>query len=226
MEVTGMTRTTGNGSVLLFASEGNEILSTTMTMIVPAKPQGDDTLFLWPGLQPSASGGRAGFGVLQPVLTWGASCNGDGDAWWISAQYVYFTGGFGARCETGELMDVEIADELYIEFVLNGSIWTQNVTNRSNGKKVSYDRDLEGQKQIEVLYQIEAPTRNRPSDDIIFVDTVIKLSQPEPDACVPTSKGMNDYVSPVRVSSDGKTCCISKVILRSSGVAPTAPNEP
>jgi hypothetical protein len=37
---------------------------------------------------------------------------------------------------------------------------------------------------------------------------------------------MNDYVSPVRVSSDGKTCCISKVILRASGVADSSPNEP
>jgi hypothetical protein len=203
------------------------VLSTTMTMIVPKKPQNDDTLFLWPGLQPSSSGGISGFGVLQPVLTWGGSCNGNGDAWWISGQYVYFTGGFGgARCETGDQMDVETADKLDIEFILNGTVWTQNITNRTNNKKVTFDRDLEGQKQIEVLYQIEMPTRNKPADDVIFTDTVIKLSHSEPDACVPTSKGANDYVSPVRASRDGKTCCIDKVILRAGGVAASSPNEP
>jgi hypothetical protein len=227
MEVTGETDTAGNGSVLLFTKGGVEILRTTMTMLVPKEPQGQDTLFLWPGLQPSSSGGIAGFGVLQPVLTWGGSCNGNGNDWWISGQYVYFTGGFGgARCETGDLMEVDVADKLDIEFVLDGTVWTQNIKNQSNGKLVTFDRDLEGQKQIEVLYQIEAPTRNRPSEDVIFTNSVITLSESQPEACVPTTKGVNDYVSPVRASRDGKICCIDKVILRSSGVAPSSPNEP
>jgi hypothetical protein len=225
--VMGTSMTSGSGSVLMFTSGSVEVLSTTMTLLVPKKPSGDSTLFLWPGLQPSSSGGMSGFGVLQPVLTWGGSCNGDRPNWWISGQYVYFTGGFGgAACETGDLMDVGIGDKLDIEFLLKGTVWTQNVSNQTNMKKVTFDRDLKGQKQVEVLYEIELASGTKPSEDVIFTNSVIKLSAAQPEACVPRNKGMNDYVSPVRASADGKTCCIDKVILRASGVAMTSPNQP
>ncbi|KAI8898780.1 hypothetical protein BC833DRAFT_619985, partial [Globomyces pollinis-pini] len=69
------------------------------TIVVPPVPTKEwQTLFIWPGMQPS--NGRTfkpiGNGVLQPVLTWGQSCAPDPTnaridkekKWWISAQYV------------------------------------------------------------------------------------------------------------------------------------------
>jgi hypothetical protein len=123
-------------------------------------------------------------------------------------------------------MDVQTGDKLDVEFSLKGTVWTQVITNQSNGKSVKFDRDLEGQKQVEVLYEIELQTSAKPSDDVIFTNSVIKFAKPAPQSCVPRSAGANDYVSPVRVSSDGTTCCISKVILRASGVPATSPNAP
>ncbi|MBN1654748.1 MAG: hypothetical protein JXA30_13335 [Deltaproteobacteria bacterium] len=52
------------------------------------------------------------------------------------------------------------------------------------------------------------------------------LQEPEPEACVPGTQGVDDYFSPPRVSSDGKTCCFSKIILRAKGIAATSPNTP
>lgn len=228
MTVMGMTSKSGNGSVLLFASGENEVLGASMTMLVPKPPKPDTgVLFLWPGIQPSSQGGVSGYGVLQPVLTWGASCNGNEKGWWISGQYVYFTGGFGgAACEGGDIMTVETGDLLDVDISFNGMLWTQTITNKSNGKTVKFDRDLKGQKQVEVLWEIEEQTQSKPSEDVIFTNSVVKFKDSAPMSCVPRSQGQNDYVSPVRASADGKTCCISKVILRSSGVMATTPNQP
>jgi hypothetical protein len=140
---------------------------------------------------------------------------------------VYFTGGFGgAACEGGDIMTVETGDLLDIDISFNGMLWTQTITNRSNGKTVKYDRDLKGQKQVEVLYEIEEQTQAKPVEDVIFTNSVIKFKDSAPMSCVPRSQGQNDYVSPVKASADGKTCCISKVILRSAGVMATTPNQP
>lgn len=228
MTVMGSTSKSGNGSVLVFATGDNEVLSAAMTMLVPKPPKPDTgVLFLWPGIQPSSSAGVSGYGVLQPVLTWGASCNGNEKGWWISGQYVYFTGGFGgAACEGGDIMTVETGDLLDIDISFNGMLWTQTITNRSNGKTVKYDRDLKGQKQVEVLYEIEEQTQSKPVEDVIFTNSVIKFKDSAPMSCVPRSQGQNDYVGTVRASMDGKTCCISKVILRSAGVMATTPNQP
>jgi hypothetical protein len=224
----GKTSKSGNGSVTIFTSGDNEVLSASMTMLVPKAPNPTSgVVFLWPGIQPSSSGGISGYGVLQPVLTWGSSCNGQGHkAWWISGQYVYFTGGVGAKCEGGDIMDVAIGDQLDIDMSLNGNVWTQVITNRSNGKTVKFDRDLMGQKQVEVLYEIELQTQAKPSEDVIFTASVIKFSKSAPESCMPRSQGSNDYFSAVRASADGKTCCIDKVILRASGVAASSPNMP
>ena len=83
-----------------------------------------------------------------------------------------------------------------------------------------------GQKQVEALYEIEEQTQTKPVDDVIFTDSVIKFSKSAPMSCTPRSQGQNDYVGTVKASADGKTCCISKVILRSAGVMATSPNEP
>lgn len=222
----GKTSKSGNGSVLIFTSGDNEVLGVTMTMLVPKPPQPTSgVVFLWPGIQPSSEGGISGYGVLQPVLTWGSSCNGQGHkGWWISGQYVYFTGALGAKCEGGDILDLEVGDKLDIDMSLSGSVWTQKITNQSTGKTVKFDRDLMGQKQVEVLYEIELQTQSKPSEDVIFTQSVIHFSKSAPESCMPRSQGANDWFSPVRASADGKTCCIDKVILRASGVMASTPN--
>ena len=80
--------------VYLYAGTTNEFVDLRTTLTVPAPPPATGTLFLWPGLDP-APGGRNFLpidnGVLQPVLTWGASCAPGQQpiqysTWWISGQ--------------------------------------------------------------------------------------------------------------------------------------------
>lgn len=235
--VTGTPRKTGYGYTLVDTATDNEVLSVTTTLIVPSNPQvKTGTLFLWPGLQPLAEDDVIGYGVLQPVLTWGSSCAPgslrSNDTWWISGQYVGSPPGrmyIEINCEGGGVMKVKTGDKLDIEMVLNGTVWTQKVTNQSNGTSVDFDKDLKGQKQQMVLFDIEIPTGGgnvRPADDVIFTSTVIKFGKAAPNDCVPSQQGTTDYYSPPRVSSDGKTCCLSKIILRASGVNASSPDEP
>jgi hypothetical protein len=35
-----------------------------------------------------------------------------------------------------------------------------------------------------------------------------------------------DYFAPPRASADGMTCCVSKLILRAEGIAPSSPDTP
>jgi len=231
--VTGATRTTDVGTVYITLSGTNEILRFNTTMIVPSDPQPQrGTLFLWPGLQPLSRDNVAGYGVLQPVLTWGPTCAPGApntyDRWWISGVYVGTPpGSFRMICEGGEGMTVATGDKLDIEFVLNGTIWSQVITNQSNGNSVDFDYDLKGQGQQWAIFTIEIPmgSRVRPVDDLIFTDSVITFSESRPDNCVPSQQGSDDFFSQPRVSADGKTCCISKVIVRGAGVPASSPNE-
>ncbi|MBN1656089.1 MAG: hypothetical protein JXA30_20140 [Deltaproteobacteria bacterium] len=231
--VTGTARTTGAGTVYVTLSGTNEILRFTSTMIVPSEPQPrTGTIFLWPGLQP-LSRDASGYGVLQPVLTWGPTCAPGApntyDRWWISGMYVGMPpGSFRMLCEGGDGMTVQVGDKLDTEFVLNGTIWTQVITNQSNNETVSFDWDLQGQKQQWAIFTIEIPPGSsvRLVDDLIFTDAVITFSESRPEDCYPSQQGADDYFSQPRVSADGKTCCISKVITRGSGVPASSPNEP
>lgn len=230
--VTGTTRTAGYGNTSLQTSGTVEFVSARSTMIVPAVPAPTrGTLFLWPGLQPLRSDGVIGYGVLQPVLTWGTSCAPGGTSrlsgWWISAQYVGWPpNSTRVTCKGGEVMSVDVGDKLDIDFTLQGTSWIQRVTNQRNGKSVTFSIDLKGQKQQWLLHEIEVPTSVKPTDDVVFTSVVAKLSAAQPSACVPRNKGTNDWFSPARVSADGKTCCISKIILRASGIRASSPNEP
>lgn len=91
--VTGTTRAQGSGDTDFQTSGKVEILSVRTLMKVTSKPSPTQgTLFLWPGLQPLQMDSTIGYGVLQPVLTWGSSCApgtlSTSDGWWISGQYV------------------------------------------------------------------------------------------------------------------------------------------
>lgn len=231
--VTGSTRTQGAGDTNLQTSGNVEILSVRTTLRVPSKPSPTrGTLFLWPGLQPLRSDSTIGYGVMQPVLTWGTSCAPGSlstyDQWWISSQYVGSPPGSltNIKCEGGPVMKVEVGDELDIEMKLEGTVWDQIVTNKSNGKSVNFKRDMKGQKQQWLINEIELTGATKPVDDVIFTSMVVKLSDSMPKACVPNVKGSTDYFTPPRASADGKTCCIDKLILRASGIKPSSPDAP
>jgi hypothetical protein len=230
--VMGTSRGGGYGNTNLQTSGDVEFLSVKSTLIVPGKPEPTrGTLFLWPGLQPLKQDQNVGYGVLQPVLTWGSSCApgslSANDGWWISAQYVGTpAGSFSVVCKGGKVMKVDVGDKLAIEMTLNGTTWTQTVTNQRNGESVDFPIDLKGQKQQWLLHQIEVPTSTKPVDDVIFTSITAKLSASQPKACFPNAKGTNDYFSPPRASADGKTCCISKIILRASGAKASSPDMP
>jgi hypothetical protein len=224
----------GYGGVQLTASTKTQITSLETTLTVPAKPSAGGTLFLWPGLEPlqgSANYSPIGTGVLQPVLTWGGTCapnapNNYAD-WWISAQYVNTLGsasGF-TGCKGGEGMTVAVGDDLHISMTLNGTTWSQSVTDVMSGKKVTFDFDLKGQAQDWAIFSIEAPTGKQPVSDVVFKSTVMTTADSDPAACTPTVRGTNDYFSAPRASPDGKHCCIAKIILRAQGVPASGPNN-
>jgi hypothetical protein len=225
----GTSQSRGYGGVNIYTSTSNEIVKLTTTLTVPKEPQPrQGTLFLWPGLEPLSSS-YFNVGVLQPVLTWGTSCAPNGiisyDTWWIAGMFVTMMG----TCEGGGVMKVKVGDKLDIEMVLNGTTWKQIVTNRSNGNSVDFDRDMQGQKQQWGIFSIEMPTGGgnvKPVDDVVFTSAVVQFKDSEPNACIPREKGATDYYSPPRVSSDGKTCCYSKITLRAQGSAATTKDTP
>jgi hypothetical protein len=206
------------------------------TLEVPVKPNGNTTLFLWPGLEPLQGDNLEpiGTGVLQPVLTWGGSCapgspqSSTGKNWWISAQYVNTLGSDPKHkgCYGGDVMKVEVGDQLLIDMSLSGTLWKQSVTEKANQKSVDFDFDLANQPQRWALFEIEAPTSTKPAADVVFTDTVITLAKPEPKACQPSARGTTDYFSAPIASPDGMTCCIARLVLRAQGVAATTMDPP
>ncbi len=225
----------GYGDVEFNVSTMTQIVSMYTTLAVPAKPAPKGTLFLWPGLQPLPGGKNynpIGNGVLQPVLTWGSTCApnapNDYSSWWISAQYVntnsYQKGHTG--CMGGDGMDVAVGDQLDIAMTLSGTVWTQVITDRQSGKTVNYSIDMAGQAQDWGLFQIEVPDGLEPVSDVVFTSTKLTFAAPDAQACQPSVRGTNDYFSAPQTSSDGASCCVSKIILRGQGVAMTSPNTP
>ncbi|HKP56740.1 MAG TPA: hypothetical protein VJV78_08470, partial [Polyangiales bacterium] len=222
----------GYGHVRLTVSAGNKILRLRTTMETPVKPNGTQTLFLWPGLEPLQGGENyqpIGTGVLQPVLTWGGSCapgspqTRTGSNWWISAQYVNTLTNDAEHkgCHGGPLMNLETGNLVLIDMSLKGTIWNQTLTNQSNNKSVDFDMDMKGQAQRWALFEIEMPTSTKPAADVVFTNTLIELEKPEPKMCQPTTRGPNDYFSTPISSADGMRCCIARIVLRAQGVTAT-----
>ncbi len=222
---TSGTASRSDGNVEFTASTQTHVTSLTTTLTVPAKPTSENgTLFLWPGLEPLTQT-IATLGVLQPVLTWGGTCApgapNNYDSWWISGQYVTYT----SSCAGGPGMDVAVGDQLNLAITLSGTVWTQTITDVQSGKTVTFNQDLKGQAQGWVLFEIESDGVE-PISDVIFTSTTLTFADPDPSACQPSSFGINDYYSAPVTSTDGTSCCISKIILRANGVAPTSPNTP
>lgn len=215
----------GYGTVRFQARSSNEIVRLETTLFVPLKPPPSGTLFLWPGLQP---GGRnfepIDNGVLQPVLTWGPACT-PGDkprsysTWWISGQYVNTNGnepGY-TDCNGGPIMSVEVGDALIIDMVLDGTEWTQTVTDEQSGESVSYTIDMRGQAQNYAWFVIEEYSSS-PVSEVIFTDTTLTFGTSDAADCKLAARGVTDYVSVPVASSDGLTCSIAQIILRAEGI--------
>ncbi|HEX6239855.1 MAG TPA: hypothetical protein VFZ61_03130, partial [Polyangiales bacterium] len=221
------------GSVEFWLPPSNAITRFQSTMFVPEEPSMRGTLFLWPGLQPlrGPDPGRVGNGVLQPVLTWGSSCAPKKPAsyneWWISGMYVNVTTSAAGPtgCAGGDAMNVAVGDDLAMDIRLDGTMWTQTVVNGQNGKSVNFVWDLKGQAQNRAIWDIEEVSSTKPTEDILFVDSVLSFARPA-TTCQPSQRGPTDYFSAPVLSPDGLHCCYGKIILRSRGVAATSPDQP
>jgi hypothetical protein len=108
---------------------------------------------------------------------------------------------------------------------LRGTDWVQTVLDPESGQVATYTLDMLGQAQAWAEFVIEAYNRP-PVADVVFTSTAITFANSEPRACQPTSRGQNDYFATPRSSADGRTCCISRIILRAQGVPATTPDGP
>jgi hypothetical protein len=213
-----------------------QLVGLWTTMIVPGKPAATSgTLYVWPGIQPfsnSQNYSPIGNGILQPVLSIGGTCApgapNDYASWWISGQYVNVsTGAAGPTgCLGGAGMDVAVDDYLDIVMTLSGTVWTQVIADRQTGKSVQFPMDLKGQGQNWATLAIEQPTSLKPISDAVFTATRLQFAASSPTSCQPSQHGPTDYFATPYVSKDGKTCCVSRVILRANGVAATTMNAP
>jgi len=215
------------GSVYFISNTRTQIVRLQTTMIVPPKPAASGTLFLWPGLEPlsgSAHFGPIGTGVLQPVLTWGNSCAPGVQpraysTWWISAQYVNTLGSATGYmgCFGGQVMSVNVGDELTIDMQLVGSSWSQTVTDLQTSKSVSFSEDLAEQAQNWAMFVIEEYS-SAPVSAITFRDTVITYGAADAADCKLDTRGPTDFVSVPVASADGLKCSVAQIILRAKGI--------
>jgi hypothetical protein len=220
----GMTSSRNFSLIYLTVPAPNKIKRFQTILPVPKLPSARSTLFIWPGLQHSggADPARLGNGVLQPVLTWGPSCNpkapgkgNDYKGWWISGMYVNVsTGAAGpGGCAGGEPIDVEVGDRLYIDFSNDGTEWTQDVVSLNTMKSATFTFDLKGQDQNWAIWDIETPGSSRPAEDTYFEKSVLTFESPV-TTCQPTSAPEVDHFTAPILSPDGLHCCYEKMTLK------------
>jgi hypothetical protein len=199
-------------------------------MLVPEEPPPTGTIFLWPGLQPlpdSANYLPAGNGVLQPVLTWGPSCAPGAPSghpyWWTSPVYVNVSSRDSdyRGCKGGPVIPVDPMHLLDVQIYVEDSSVVQEVFDRDTFKMTEFKIDMNDQAQARAFFVIELPGSAKPTEDIVFTETVLSMETSEPDACEPLTRGMTDFASKARVSADGKHCCIDRIVLRAQGVMAT-----
>ena len=219
----GSTPIVNYGSIELDSPASVAIVQLTTTLIVPKAPPASGTVFLWPGLQPLPEGANylpINNGVLQPVLTWGPTCAPGAPAspyasWWVSAQYVNTFGkapGF-TGCLGGSGMTVNEGDALTMTMSLvEGTKWSQTVTDVQSGDSVTYGIDLRGQAQSRAEFVIEGYDQ-QPTVPVVFHSTVVTFASP-PGSCQPLRKGTTDEFSAPVTSLDGKSCCVASITLR------------
>ena len=114
----------------------------------------------------------------------------------------------------------------HIAVTLSGTVWTQVVADRQTGKSVQFPMDLKAQGQNWATLAIEVPSSLEPASDAVFTATRLQFAASSPASCEPSQHGPTDYFATPHVSADGKTCCVSRVVLRAKGVAATTMNGP
>lgn len=224
-------RMSGPGLIEYDVDAPNVFTALRTTVMVPAEPPPDGPIFIWSGMQPTPNGMNyqpIGNGGLMPVLTWGTSaCAQDAPAsystWYIAPLYSNISSSDPqySGCHSGKVTLAQPKQLIDIELRLDGTKWTENVVNRETMNASDFSIDLKGQAQGRVFFDIELQTSNKPTEDVIFTHTVLTMNMPDPEACQPVMRGMNDFASKPRVSADGKHCCIDRIVLRASGVAAT-----
>jgi hypothetical protein len=223
-------RMSGPGLIEYDVDAPNVFTALRTTVAVPAEPPPDGPIFIWSGIQPTPNGTNfqpIGNGGLMPVLTWGASCAQDAPAsyssWFVAPLYSNISASDPqySGCHSGKVTLAEPKQLIDIELHLDGTKWTQKVVNRDTLDASDFSIDLKGQAQGRVFFDIELQTSNKPTEDVIFTNTVLSMKMSDADACQPVMRGMNDFASKPRVSADGKHCCIDRIVLRASGVAAT-----
>ena len=213
----------------------NAVTGLRTTLTVPAQPAPNGQIYVWAGIQPtpnSASFQPIGNGALMSVLTWGALCPSDAPAsystWWIAPMYsnVSSSDPQYSGCHGGRVAQVKPGQLLDIAIELQGTTWVQTVVNRDTQEASDFSMDLKGQEQGRVFFTIDLPTSNKPTEDLVFTNTVLSIDPAEPAGCQPIMRGSNDFASRARVSTDGKHCCIDRIVLRAPRVAPTTIDPP
>jgi hypothetical protein len=220
------------GRVNFSLSAGNQVtaLHTTLTAptLPPAMPPPMGSLELFASLMPnplSAAPSVADMGAIQPTLSWGPTCvpsspkNAYAD-WWASGDYVDNLLAGSSVCQGGNGMAVKAGDDLAIDLVLQGTVWSETLTDGRNDHSVTFDIDVEGLPEVFPTFAI-ATNGQSPVSDIVFTSTTITLASPEPNACQPALRGPNDAFSAPSASADGQTCCVSHIVLRALGVPAT-----
>jgi hypothetical protein len=228
-------RVSGSGLIEYDVSSSNVFIGLRTTLAVPAEAAPNGQIFIWPGIQPTPNAMNLqpiGNGALMSVLTWGPSCVADAPAsystWWIAPLYsnVSSSDPQFAGCHTGKVTLADPKQLLDIDIHLDGMKWVQKVVNRNTLEASDFSIDLKGQTQGRVFFAIELQTTNKPTEDIIFTNTVLSMDMSDPNACQPVLRGANDFASRPRVSADGKHCCIDRIVLRAPRVMATTMDPP
>ncbi|HEX4338414.1 MAG TPA: hypothetical protein VH062_21055 [Polyangiaceae bacterium] len=213
----------GSATVELDVSSANEIIRLETTLGVPGEPSPRGTSFVWPGLQPLGAGPPIGDGVLQTVLTWGATCAPEAPldpyaSWWVSPEYVNpgLDAGPLAGCRGGGGQSVGAGEALHVVLERGGTTWSERVTDQQSGRSSIFAVDLGGQPQRRALFAIEQRDGATPLV-ASFGETRITFLGPEPVACQPAARGERDVFSVPRSSRDGRTCCIDRIELTAAG---------
>jgi hypothetical protein len=218
-----------NGRVGLVAASGNEIVSLITRLVIPEPPDRaaspDGTLFLWPGLQPREEDANylpIGNGVLQPVVTWGASCAPGAQpkqSWWASGQYVNTVGDFMGYqgCYGGPIIGARSKDMLLMSMSRFGSIWSQTITNLNTDKSTGFHTNLAGQAQGRARFYIE-PDSGVKSANVTFLETIIGFARPQPGNCRLDEQGPADVVTRPIILDNGQSCYVASIVLKGPGV--------
>jgi hypothetical protein len=216
------------GRVVFAASTGDQVVALHTTLTVPDEPPASGTVELTPSLRPnllSASTTLVNTGSVEPTLSWGPNCNSAGPkadytSWFAEGELVNAGLVGPAACQSGPRMDTKVGDPIEIDLALNGTVWTETLTNDRNGHNVTFDIDLGGQAETFPTFAIVTNTQS-PVSDIIFTGTTITFAQSDPGACQPTLRGPTDSFSTPVASASGTQCCLAYIVLRAQGVAAT-----